>query len=546
MTQVKARVHICKTVMGIPSFYRHLCRRFPHIVSSGPRKEADWLCLDFNCAMYYVLRQQPPLAEAVSHAAWENDFAKSIVDYMREIILLTRPTKGVYVSCDGVVCAAKRRQQRLRRFKSPWISAAEAAVRAQADGPSVSTSATSSKWDQNALTPGTEFMSMLGEALTQEGARIAEREGIQVVVSTTSEPGEGEHKLLRAMRSLTPAPRSCVIYGLDADLILLSMLLETDTGAVVHLMREAQEFETGSGGEAEWRCLSVRDLIRVILPAGATRAAHVRDFVCGMSLLGNDFLPRSLTKTVRDDGIPALIATLDREVWTRGNHLINRETGTIQRGALTAIINAWAATEDKDLLVAAQGAARAATRPPGKSSAADSPAETAVREWSAQPARWAALTRLLVTDNRPDERRRAIYAAWHPGTAENYCAGLAWVWDYYSGRAVDQAWVFEEHLPPLWRDIAEWLITEREREIVSAPPIVHPEPLPEWKHLLAVLPMDSIRRLLPLEKHTLAQTHPWYWPTRWSLFDVGRTQMWECEAVIPLIPERLLRTAAKK
>ena len=525
--------------MGIPSFYRHLCRRFPRIVSAGPVVGADWLCLDFNCAMYYVLRRQPPISEATSQAVWEADFAKSIADYMREIILLARPTVGVYVSCDGVVCAAKRRQQRLRRFKGPWIAVAEAAVKAQA-GDTAAT-ARSSGWDQNALTPGTTFMAQLGTVLTREGARIATREKIQVVVSTTAEPGEGEHKLLRAMRALTPAPRSCVIYGLDADLILLAMLLGTDTGAVVHLMREAQEFETGrGGGEAEWRCLSVGELVRALLPTGAASAAHVRDFVCGMSLLGNDFLPRSLTKTVRDDGIPSLIATLDREVWKRGLHLVGRADGTVQRGPLAAIVGAWAITEDTDLLMAARDAARAATRPAG---IADSPAETALREWSAQPARWAALTRLLSVEGPPSPavKRREIYGAWHPGSAANYCAGVAWVWDYYSGRAVDQGWVFEEHLPPLWADVAVWLCKEEGDAVVTAPPVVYPEPLPEWIHLLAVLPMDSVRRLLPLAKHTLALTHPWYWPSRWSLFDVGRTQMWECEAVIPLIPERLLR-----
>jgi 5'-3' exonuclease len=116
------------------------------------------------------------------------------------------------------------------------------------------------------------------------------------------------------------------------------------------------------------------------------------------------------------------------------------------------------------------------------------------------------------------------------------------VWDYYSGRAVDQGWVFDEHLPPLWSDIAAYLRSESVSISVEAPHIEYPEPLPEWIHLLVVLPMESLRKLLPAKKHTLARTHPWYWPTSWSLFDVGRSQMWECEAVIPLIPERLLRS----
>jgi 5'-3' exonuclease len=497
--------------------------------------------------MYYVLRKQPSIDTSASQAAWEADFAKAIADYMREIILLARPTKGVYVSCDGAVCAAKRRQQRLRRFKGPWIAAAEAEVRRQAGEPAI----TRSGWDQNALTPGTAFMAELGRVLIAEGARIATREGIQVTVSTTSEHGEGEHKLLRAMRALSPAPKSCVIYGLDADLILLSMLLGADTGASVHLLREAQEFE-GAASEGEWRCLSVGELVKVLLPSEPSVMVprRINDFVAGMSLLGNDFLPRSLTKTVRDDGIPTLIRTLDQQVWRRGLSLVDPVSGAITRAGLLAIVEAWAATEDEDLVAAAKEAQRSATRPAGIGA---SPAETALREWSAQPARWAAVTRLLTATGDPVATRRAIYEHWTPGSAANYCAGVAWTWDYYSGRVVDQSWVFDEHLPPLWSDVAAWLsVTSGNATVgttsgttsptISAPAIEYPTPLPDWLHLLAVLPMDSLRRLLPSEKQTLSLTHPWYWPTEWALFDVGRGQMWECEAMIPLIPERVLRT----
>jgi 5'-3' exonuclease len=381
-------------------------------------------------------------------------------------------------------------------------------------------------------------MAQLGTVLVREGARIAAKEGIQVIISTTSEPGEGEHKLLRAMRTVSPAPRSCVIYGLDADLILLAMLLGADTGATVHLMREAQEFEAkgSEGSAAEWRCLSVGELVQVLLP---TTNSGIRDFVAGMSLLGNDFLPRSLTKTVRDNGIPSLIAMLNTHVWSRGLTLVETD-GSLNRGALLAIVEAWAATEEVDMMDSIRAAVRSAQQSTGIGA---TPVETALREWSAQPAKWASLTRMFAMDRRSlHSNWRGIYASWSVGSPANYCAGLAWVWDYYSGRAVDQGWVFDEHLPPLWSDIAAYLRSESVSISVEAPHIEYPEPLPEWIHLLVVLPMESLRKLLPAKKHTLARTHPWYWPTSWSLFDVGRSQMWECEAVIPLIPERLLRS----
>jgi 5'-3' exonuclease len=532
--------------MGIPSFYRHLCRRFPALVNRGPGPAPEWLCLDFNCAMYHVLRSysaEHPYSVS-GEAQWEAGLCKAIAAYMEELVGLVKPTKGVYVSCDGVVCAAKRKQQRLRRFKGPWTSAAEAEVRRMAGG----TVEDSERWDQNALTPGTAFMGQLGDVLTAAGRQIQSKtKGLTVTVSTTAEPGEGEHKLLRLMRSVRPA--TCTIYGLDADLILLAMLLRTETGADVRLLREAQEFETGrkpnrhintgSAGdferakEGEWRNLHVTKLIEVLLPPD-----KVRDYVATMTLLGNDFLPRSLTQTVRDDGIPKLIAVLKREVWDHGLVIVGTD-GRIQRAGLLALVSAWAATEEGDMLAAAQEAVKVAGRPTG---IGENAADTALRAWNALPAQWATLTRILApcrTRLVPDWRR--IYReTWRAGDATSYVAGVGWTWDYYAGKPVDLGWHFHEHLPPLWSDVATLLCSSTDAT-VAPPPLTHTEALPEWLHLLSVLPADSVRRLLPPDRHKLMTEAPYYWPSSWSLFDVGRSQMWECEPVIPVIPEAVLR-----
>jgi 5'-3' exonuclease len=506
--------------MGIPSFYRHLCRKFPRLISRGTGPPPEWLCLDFNCAMYYVLRKMPPMATASSPVVWERDFCHAIAAYMEELIRLANPQKGVYVSCDGVVCAAKRRQQRLRRFKGPWMAAEEARVRAAAGGESICLDRQSG-WDQNALTPGSAFMAQLGGVLVDAAARLK----IPVHVSTTTEPGEGEHKLLRYMRVVCPA--SCTIYGLDADLILLAMLLGAETGADVRLMREAQEFERG-GAAAEWRSLHVNGLVAHLLPG----TARVPDFVAAMTLLGNDFLPRSLTHTVRDDGIPDLIRALQTSVWGQGSRLV-REDGSLQPSALRSLITLWASTEEDDMRSAVIEAVKVSRRSTGDGD------DAAVKAWAASPARWASLTRLLGDDRRTlrADWREIYRTQWHAGAAPSYLEGVAWTWEYYSGRPVDQGWAFDAHLPPLWSDVVAAIGDE-----VRAPRIQYPDPLPEWLHLFAVLPAESIARLLPPERQRLMAQAPWYWPAAWSLFDIGRTQMWECEPVIPMIPEPLLRS----
>ena len=495
--------------MGIPSFYRQVCRRFPRIVSSVITP-AQWLCLDFNCAMYHVLRLQPHWSPETG-ASWEREFCAAIADYMEEIVRIGRPSHGVYISCDGVVCAAKRRQQRLRRFKGPWFSAATAFV----EGKGVS----DPSWDQNALTPGSAFMAKLGVTLKGAGAALAARTGLVVVVSTTSEPGEGEHKLLAHMRILRPA--SCMIYGLDADLILLSMLLHQETGAAVSLLREAQEFEKAtSTTNPEWRTLNVPGLAQAL----GLSTLQIPSFVAAMSLLGNDFLPRSLTRTVRDDGIPTLIGCLSCLP------SLIADDGSLRLEGFRALINGWAATEEADMLATVKKALRERDRH----------YPTDVERWTATPALRCGIAALLDTTGRLRDNWRDIYRSWSPAkeAPADYCAGLAWTWDYYRGCPVDQGWFFEPHLPPLWSDIATHLASATE---IKAPPLLYPEPLPEWLHLLAVLPAASVERLLPPEKARLMNDVPWYWPTRWSLFDIGRSQMWECEPVLPILPDATLR-----
>ena len=511
--------------MGIPSFYRHLCRKYPKLNAQGSGPRPEWLCLDFNCAMYYVLRRMPPVGSSVS--SWEKDFCKEIAAYMEELVVTAQPLKGVYVSCDGVVCAAKRKQQRLRRFKGPWAAAQEAAVRAAVGGPAICEERQSG-WDQNALTPGSAFMEQLGGVLTSAGARLGKRTGLSVEVSTTSEGGEGEHKLLRRMREVRPA--SCTIYGLDADLILLAMLLGAETGADVRLLREAQEFEGNAGG---WRTLETGTLASVLVGGDSRR---VRDYVACMSLLGNDFLPRSLTITVRDDGIPRLIAMLE-SVWAQGLHVVD-SAGLLSRAGLLAVLEGWAGSQEEDMRLAVQNAAKTAGRPAGIGA---SPADTAVREWNAQPARWNSIGLMMGPNGTLRKDWQNIYrSVWRAGNADDYLKGVAWTWDYYAGRQIDQGWYFHEHLPPLWSDVVTAL-KAAEGDVIAGPPVVNVDPIPEWLHLLSVLPRDSVRSLLPPARQQYMDRSPWYWPSSWSLFDIGRSQMWECEPVIPVIPERILR-----
>jgi 5'-3' exonuclease len=527
--------------MGIPSYFSHLVKNHPSIIKKYVKDilKVDNLYLDCNSIIYdaYSKMEFDKLTESVAIS-----IIRRVIYKIEEYITVIKPSQTVIVAFDGVAPVAKLEQQRSRRYKS-WYQNEISRMIFKKDK--------EDPWNTTAITPGTKFMAELNDMVSKHFTKtVCDKFNVSnIVVSGSDKVGEGEHKLMTAMRARKP--RSCTIYGLDADLILLALLLDAETGCQVVLLREAQEFESRAA-EGGFRHLLIRDLGNVLVGGVPGRAGRIRDYVATMTLLGNDFLPHGLTRTVHDDGVPVLLDILRREVWSARRSVVCPATGFLLREGVRSVVRAWAATEEADMLrsvEAAVGARASKGRvPAGKEG---NPVAEALAEWQATPARWCALGRLLSvkTGGLLPTWRSVVRESWGAGADGGaYLEGVAWVWDYYSGRmgGVCQGWVYDRHLPPLWSDVLAALEAGAAGgEVYLVPPTVRwREGLVSWVHLLAVLPAESARRLLPADRLSLLRDAPWYWPSEWSLFDVGRSQMWQCEPVLPLIPESVLRSLA--
>ena len=92
-----------------------------------------------------------------------------------------------------------------------------------------------------AITPGTSFMKMLGENVTKY-FRHKRFNFLKIIVSTSYEAGEGEHKIYKLIRDDTNHKKeTTVIYGLDADLIMLT-LNHLRFADKIYLFRETPHF----------------------------------------------------------------------------------------------------------------------------------------------------------------------------------------------------------------------------------------------------------------------------------------------------------------
>lgn len=516
--------------MGIPSYYKTLCDRVPGLLLKKLPLKPSHFWVDFNCIVYHCIRRPGalPYPGEIGRLAWEDSIIEDVCKYLKLLVTQVGAPE-VFVGVDGVVPMAKIRQQRLRRFKSVWTVAEEERIGVRPVG--------EPRWDTNAITPGTAFMERLGLALNKiKGG------GIKWIVSAADEPGEGEHKLMKKMREVEGGVH--VVYGLDADLILLSLLQDKQ----VWLFRESMETGIKSAtndltkkicgdlGDQEYSYFSI-DRLCAYITTGQD-ATYKFDYCMGMSLLGNDFLPHSMSVKLKENGHEILLAML-KEV--RKVHGSLCSEGSWKKEALKACFKYLAGLEVSLIEVSVlDKIGRRDQRTRGSSSK-----EHALDEWNKTPLR---LCDELALIDRGKLRAdwSAVYYDRYLGinsggeldhVCDRYVYGLQWICKYYSGSAIDQKWYFHWYLPPLWSDLAAWL-EDGDLFVGDMPNL---EPIKPQEQLSLVLPLqsymlvrDKILRRLPAEM-------PQYWPSTFELFTAGHKQMWECEAVIPIISPHMLQ-----
>lgn len=246
--------------MGIPFYFASLIKSHRGItdaVKRGTPKEVDVLGVDFNCLIHRYLKDENPI--------------QSVVEAFDYILNNICRAKIVVIALDGLVPYAKIVQQRYRRMR-------------------IKDNSETGTFDRNQISPGTPYMIELENALAAKFPNA--------IMSRTSEPGEGEHKLMLELDKIPEPHRQTVcIYGLDADLILICLQnRELSSNGGMTLLRESAEFNDPSLKSAEFATLDIWGLSREI-------PIQIDQYVA-LSILcfGNDFMPNLGMFSLREDG----------------------------------------------------------------------------------------------------------------------------------------------------------------------------------------------------------------------------------------------------
>ncbi|KAJ3020776.1 5'-3' exoribonuclease 2 [Thoreauomyces humboldtii] len=379
--------------MGVPAFFRWLSQKYPKIVSpvleERPREinghsipvdasqpnpngeEFDNLYLDMNGIIHPCCHPEDKPAPTT-----EDEMFVEIFKYIDRIMGMIRPRKVLYMAIDGVAPRAKMNQQRSRRFRAAQEAQIEMEEEEkirrewEAAGDVMPTKDKKAHFDSNCITPGTPFMSNLAVALRYY---VADRlntdpawRNLKVVLSDATVPGEGEHKIMdyirkqRHQQGYDPITRH-VLYGLDADLIMLALathepyfkILREDVfakdnankgcficGQSGHMANQCTgkkkekngEFDEKSGpplSEKPFILLHVNVLreyleieLKVLdLAFGWSTERAIDDWVFLCFFVGNDFLPHLPSLEIREGAIDKLIELWKKNLTVWGSYL---------------------------------------------------------------------------------------------------------------------------------------------------------------------------------------------------------------------------------
>ena len=204
-----------------------------------------------------------------------------IISKIEELIQYTNVEDLLFIAIDGIPPKGKMKQQRMRRYKSIYENKI---------------------WDTNAISPGTKFMNKLNNRL-----KSLQSEKLKIIISDTTERGEGEHKILQYIKKNDNLDNS-VIYGLDADLIMLSIVSQQDN---IFLLRERTEYNI-EDTDNDYIYLNIdklKDFIVKDINVNAKKEIILNDYVFICFLLGNDFINHIHSLSLRYNGYNYLIET---------------------------------------------------------------------------------------------------------------------------------------------------------------------------------------------------------------------------------------------
>jgi 5'-3' exonuclease len=487
--------------MGIPAYFSHIIKNYPNILQKFKKQlQVNHLYIDSNSIVYDSIRQ---LEYNGNDEVFERKLINTVCENIETYIQQISPSHLVYIAFDGVAPVAKLNQQKNRRYKS-WFMADYNKDNSSDNNSDNNTKITSSSWNSTAITPGTEFMNKLNLQVQYHFRLPLSHNVKQIIVSGSNLPGEGEHKIFEYIRDneKTLKNMKTVIYGLDADLIMLT-INHLHVCKEMYLFRETPDFIRSIDKSLDPNSLYVIHipafknqlvfyLNNDVEPTTEAESNRIYDYIFLCFMLGNDFLPHFPALNIRRNGMDILLETYRNILGKQKQNIIS--DGKIVWKNFRKIIKDLAENEEQyiqnDYIVRNKQEHRVIKM--------DDDASKFDKELLHAPSKQREVEKYINPVDSFWESRYYdmlfdidITDTHRKNISLNYLEGLEWTFKYYSTGCIDWRWSYKYHYPPLLKDLLKY-IPYFDTELLEPQ---EKNPVKEIVQLSYVLPRQSLRFL---------------------------------------------------
>ena len=537
--------------MGIPLYFKSIYENYPEIIINDINGLSS-LFLDLNCAIHPCCRNilDNYNSQQITKGQLEKKMINETINYIEFILTKVNP-KLLYIAIDGVAPVAKMNQQRLRRYKSVFEKKLLIELKKE-----LNICSEGNNWDTNAISPGTEFMDKLITQLNIYFKSLKEKnKNMDIIFSSSYINGEGEHKILEYIRT-NNIQNNIIIYGLDADLIMLAMASHKNN---VYLLREAIEF----GKKIENKLLyldidifknrlicslkeKLNDIDNGFFINDTNCLKMIDDYIFICFLVGNDFLPHNLAIDLRYDGHAILLEAYLNNYSIHKEFLVDTNKMRINNRFLYALLTILHTKEDSQLIKIQKKRNKFRINTHMCNTEFD--------------------RRMLLIKNDPiinnyDEKKidfsnkywRTKYfkQCFNIEDIEeinevclNYFEGLKWTFFYYFKECISYEWKYNYIHPPTLYDLKNYLVINDINKIkLNKGKINHP-----IVQLLSILPQES-KFLVPEEYRKLMNHNSdigIYYPTNYKLDKFLKRYDWMCSPILPNLDINIVNKSFRK
>jgi 5'-3' exonuclease len=320
--------------MGVPKYFSFIIRNYPTILKdldffNKKDNKIHTLFFDANSIIYDTYHRLN-YDDYKNDEDFENTIIDNVISYIEKTVRLINPSHHVFVTFDGMAPLAKMNQQRKRRTKQIFFDYYN----------------DTNKWSTINITPFTPFMNKLSARVYKHFGKIE-----NVSCSCSDEPGEGEQKITEYIRNHEYEGKNIAIYGLDSDLIMLS-LCHLEYCKNIYVFREVPEFlnshvpvnkKTDDGlCFIDINCMATRIPIEM---GWKPQHRMVYEYVVMCFLLGNDFMERPFSINIYTNGFDRIFNSYKCAL--KDDEYIINEDLTFNNKNMNKILHHLSLDEDK-------------------------------------------------------------------------------------------------------------------------------------------------------------------------------------------------------